>query len=179
MHTTVAARNFRGLATIPAGSSGGAFARKVTLCRCVLDEGVPLALRVRGTSMLPSLWPFETIVVRRIDTAGARVGDVVLFERGGELIVHRVVAAGRDATWITRGDALPTNDPPVDASALLGVVTSVHRRGRSRPMADRLTSGERALAWIVQRSVLVRRGLDRLNGAFFPRARAVKDARAC
>jgi hypothetical protein len=179
VNTTVAARNFRGLATIPAGNTGDAFARKVALCRCVLAEGVPLALRLRGTSMLPALWPFETIVVRAIDPGGARVGDVVLLARGGELVVHRIVAAAGDETWITRGDAMPANDAPVAASALLGVVTSVHRRGHARPMADRLTSAERALAWLVQRSVCVRRTLDRLNGALLARARAVKNARAC
>ena len=172
MDTTVAARNFRGLATIPVGNTEDAFVRKVALCRCVLAEGVPLALRVRGTSMLPTLWPFETIIVRAIEPAGARIGDVVLLERGGELVVHRIVAAGRDATWVTRGDALPANDAPIAASALLGVVIGVQRLGRARPMADRLTAAEQALAWLVQRSVLVRRMLDRLNGALFARVPA-------
>jgi len=177
VNTTIAARNFRRLATIPAGNTGEAFARKVALCRCVLGEGVPLALRVRGTSMLPSLWPFETIVVRAIDAAGARVGDVVLFERGGELIVHRIAAAAGDGTWVTRGDSLPADDAPVTASALLGVVTSVHRFGVARPIANRLTAAERALAWLVQRSVLVGRLLDWFSGALFARARGEERAR--
>jgi signal peptidase len=63
-------------------------------------------------SMTPSLPPGTLAVVRPVDPAGVRVGDVITFQlRSGDptVVTHRVVAVGYDGTgqprWHTQGDA--------------------------------------------------------------------------
>ena len=95
-------------------------------------------LRVLGGSMAPAIHPRDILVV-----AGCRVGDlrphdVVLFTRDGRLVAHRLIEVGLRAgrrVLITRGDALWTDDAPVDAGDLLGRIVSVGRRGVFRAPA--------------------------------------------
>jgi signal peptidase I len=140
---------------------------RIALCRCALASGTPLRLRIRGTSMLPALWSGDAVSVVAANPADVGAGDVVAFARNGHLVVHRVVrrasGSGR-AAIVTRGDTRLDEDPPVDASELLGVVTAVHRFGADRPVDRRPPALARAVAWTVRRSALVRTALDRLNG---------------
>jgi len=84
--------------------------------------------------MLPSVRPGDLLCVRHPDAAEAQAGDIVLFSREGRLFAHRVVRKVRsrgECCWITRGDSLPDDDPPVSRQELLGRVTCI-LRGRSR-----------------------------------------------
>ena len=98
---------------------------------CLAGE---LRLRVTGTSMMPSVWPGDILHIRRQDATAALPGDIVLVHRQGRLCAHRVVkkiTKGGEPCWITRGDSLPDDDPPVSRQELLGRVTCI-LRGRSR-----------------------------------------------
>ena len=107
--------------------------------RCQLAEEVlclagELRLRVTGTSMLPSVWPGDILHIRRQDTIESLPGDIVLVRRQGRLCAHRVVkkiSKEGEPYWITRGDSLPDDDPPVSGQELLGRVTCI-LRGRAR-----------------------------------------------
>ena len=109
--------------------------------RCQLAEEVlclagELRLRVTGTSMLPSVWPGDILHIRRQDAAESLPGHIVLVRRQGRLCAHRVVkkiSKEGQPYWITRGDSLPDDDPPVSGQELLGRVTCI-LRGRSRPI---------------------------------------------
>ncbi|MGB7602413.1 MAG: S24/S26 family peptidase [Candidatus Sulfotelmatobacter sp.] len=135
-----------------------------------------------GWSMLPFLWPGETLVVERIsrdnetdnetnqdqdkDKDRVRVGDVVLVRRGSGLCAHRVVAVAgtsENPQWITRGDALPAPDRPVAPKALLGRVAYVIREGRLIALSADLSAAESLIARIVRRSVLAARTFVYLN----------------
>jgi signal peptidase I len=142
------------------------FSAKVELCRGALAAGTPLRLRIRGTSMLPALWPGDVVSIRPIRLDDVRPGEIAVFVRNRHFVVHRVIRASEDGgvpAFVTRGDAQRCDDPPVAASALLGVVETVHRFGRSRPLPRRPPLFSRAVAWTVQRSPGARRFLDRLN----------------
>ena len=98
---------------------------------CLAGE---LRLRVTGTSMMPSVWPGDILHIRRQDTIESLPGDIVLVRRQGRLCAHRVVkkiSKEGEPYWITRGDSLPDDDPPVSRHELLGRVTCI-LRGRSR-----------------------------------------------
>ena len=75
---------------------------------------------VEGGSMTPHLEDGDVALVRRVDPASLRVGDVVIFGRDGQTIVHRIVerSAQADGTLVftTKGDANPVADAPVPAS---------------------------------------------------------------
>ncbi|TNM64348.1 signal peptidase I [Streptomyces sp. NP160] len=77
-------------------------------------------------SMAPGMPAGSVAVVRPVDPASLRAGDVVTYEvaGGGALITHRVVATDHDASGAlqltTRGDANDDDDQPVPASAVRG-----------------------------------------------------------
>jgi hypothetical protein len=121
-------------------------------------------LAVTGTSMLSSIWPGDILEVRRQNAAEIRQGEVVLFERDGRLLAHRVVAkvgGPERALLVTRGDALRAPDSPVSPEELLGRVTAILRGGRR--LEPRLTRWGRVASWVLSRSDLCTRLALRLK----------------
>jgi signal peptidase I len=96
----------------------------------------------RGASMLPTIFPGDTLEIRSGRFDDVRVGDVVLTRNGDHLCTHRVVReevqAGR-RVLITAGDALPFEDPqPIRENQFLGRVDHIVRGGaRFKPEAAR------------------------------------------
>src|SRR5579885_1120567 len=90
----------------------------------VLQTSGKLILQVTGWSMLPTIFPGDTLIVERCSASSTREGDIVLVSRDGRLIVHRLLGktceANRSSSIHTRGDSMPTVDPPVKERQLLG-----------------------------------------------------------
>ena len=117
-------------------------------------------LRVTGTSMLPAVRPGDVLTVRRDQGFDARPGEIALFGRDGRLWAHRVVSVSRAAggpIWITRGDALERDDPPVSLHEMLGRVVSIERGGERIEPRNRRTPYERLLSALLRRSRLALR----------------------
>jgi hypothetical protein len=121
----------------------------------VLKSAGQARLAVTGTSMLPSIWPGDILEVHRQSVAEIVPGDVVLRERNGAFLAHRVV---EKVDWpertllITRGDALRAPDRPIAPEELLGRVTAILRGGRR--LEPRLTPWGRFASWVLSRSDL-------------------------
>lgn len=105
-------------------------------------------LRVVGTSMVPAILPDDVVSVRRASLRDIAVGDVVLFELRGRLIIHRVVStsvpsssACGEAVLRTRGDRVLYDDAPVTSSELLGRVEWVERGSTKTDAGFRAASG--------------------------------------
>jgi len=106
---------------------------RVDLCTEILRQGV-VRLRLRGVSMLPSLWPGDLLTIEGTSHDEIIPGDLVLVMRHNLFFVHRLVETRRGPcglSWITRGDALLHNDFPVDRSELLGRVVEICRAERT------------------------------------------------
>jgi signal peptidase I len=131
----------------------------------VLRSFGSLRFRATGWSMLPTVWPGDTLVVKRVSPDQVHAGDVVLVGREGRLCAHRVVSAQDSGRlhWITQGDAMPAPDRPVSASELLGRVDYLIRAGRLIQVPSALTMAESLVAKIVQRSVPAARALVYLH----------------
>jgi hypothetical protein len=133
-----------------------------------------LRLRVVGSSMLPTLWPGDLISVSDREVDRALPGDLVVFRLGDRLVTHRVVEVRKTKSevrspksviqirspespleFVTRGDALSANDPPVSSQDLLGRVVAVERGVRRH--APRQSPAGRVMSWIFGRSELVTR----------------------
>ncbi|MGA9508944.1 MAG: S24/S26 family peptidase [Candidatus Sulfotelmatobacter sp.] len=163
----------------------GAIAEDENAVKCELAAQIlrsfgTLRFVATGWSMLPSIWPGETLVVERIaenkydkdkdkddkDNDHARVGEIVLVGREGRLCAHRVVAVvgtSENPQWITQGDALPAPDSPVEAKELLGRVAYVLRGGKLIELSADLSAAENLIARIVRRSVPAARAFVYLN----------------
>jgi signal peptidase I len=81
-------------------------------------------LKALGSSMIPAIWPGDTLLVELRTLSGLGVGDVAVYLRGERLFAHRVVKIGseRERTVITRGDAMAHDDPPLLADEIVGRV---------------------------------------------------------
>jgi signal peptidase I len=107
---------------------------RLTLAAQMLNSHGVVRLELRGTSMLPSLWPGDLLTIQRVAHDEVVAGDIVLVMRDNRFFVHRLIEkrqVGGCCSWITRGDAMPQNDPPAAASELLGRVTLIRRGMRS------------------------------------------------
>lgn len=142
-------------------------AAKCELAAQVLRSFGTLRFTATGWSMLPSVWPGETLVVERVSQDQVRVGDVVLVGREGRLCAHRAIEKVDDSEghqWITQGDALPVPDCPVAGSQLLGRVTYLIRGGKLVTLPSELGVIDTIIARVVRHSVPAARALVYLNG---------------
>lgn len=103
------------------------------LASVVRDAG-RASLRVTGLSMLPAIRPGDVLSIERVELSdgGAdelRPGQIILYNRNGRLTAHRIVSRS-GGYLVTRGDRLPTCDPPVRASEVIGRVAGIKRNGR-------------------------------------------------
>lgn len=126
-----------------------------------------LRLEVTGWSMLPSVWPGDTLVIESATSDGVSEGDIVLFGRDRRLFAHRVVPGKsdqRDRGILTRGDAMPQADPPVSENELLGKVSHIVRNGKCIAPSKSLRFPERAVAALVRSSEVAARVVVGLYG---------------
>jgi signal peptidase I len=141
-------------------------ALKCELAGEVLRSFGHLRFRATGWSMLPSVWPGQTLVVERVSPDQVQIGDVVLVGRDGRLCAHRVVSVTEDAgspQWITRGDANSTPDRPVSEGELLGRIDYLLRAGSLIPVPAELSLVQRLIAELVRRSTTAARALVYLH----------------
>jgi hypothetical protein len=118
--------------------------------------------------MLPTVWPGDVLSVRRHNVVEALPGDIVLFEREGRLVAHRVVErtiCQDKMQWVTRGDSVGSNDAPVSCHELLGRVTAIERG--SRRLTPHQSSASRLISWILCRSDFCTRLVLRLGKTGF------------
>jgi signal peptidase I len=146
--------------------SGPESALKRELAIEVLRSFGTLRFAATGWSMLPSMWPGDTLMVERVGPDQIHVGDVVLVGRDGRLCAHRVVSRPEDTEnprWVTQGDAMAACDQPVRENELLGRVSSLIRAGKIVAVTTELSVVERLVARIVRRSVRAARALVYLH----------------
>jgi signal peptidase I len=128
---------------------------KCELAGEVLRSSGRLRLRVTGWSMLPAIFPGDTLVIERASSESVGKGDIVLFHRDRRMFVHRVSGksgSARNLQIVTQGDGMPNPDPPVSGSQLLGKVSFVVRDGRCLEPAKSPNFPMRAVAAMVRRS---------------------------
>jgi len=128
---------------------------KLELATEVLRSGGAIRLQALGTSMLPSVWPGDVLSIEPAPGKDVVPGDIVLVVRDGRFFVHRLIEK-RESHWITRGDSLPQNDPPLAEAQVLGKVSLIHRRTGDIVPKPRLAVFSRALAWMLCRWDLFR-----------------------
>jgi SOS-response transcriptional repressor LexA len=133
---------------------------KLDLAAEVLRTGGRLRLLALGNSMLPSIWPGDVLCIEHKSGEEVVPGDIVLVARDGRFFVHRLMEKCTSG-WITRGDSLPQNDPPVEETQVLGKVCFVHRKNGMLIPSSRASLAKRMLActlcrWDLLRNVALR-----------------------
>lgn len=78
--------------------------------------------RILSGSMEPILITGEIVLVNTNDVH-AKVGEVIAFQIGDHVVIHRVVEILADGSYVTKGDANVTNDlRPVEQWQILGTM---------------------------------------------------------
>ncbi len=90
----------------------------------------PLRLTVTGNSMRPLLQAGDGVVVQSIDPLALRPGDMIVVQRGGEWITHRLVVVD-ERGWHTHGDATCYGDEAASAAQIVGRVIAIERNGQT------------------------------------------------
>jgi hypothetical protein len=86
-----------------------------------------LRLRVRGESMLPTLWPGDVVEIASCSIEDVRPGEIVLAVREARFFLHRVVGRSSTGGFLLRGDSMPHPDPKFSDCALIGRMESSPR----------------------------------------------------
>ena len=152
---------------LAAQALGDANALKCELAGALLRSSGTLRLRVTGWSMLPTIWPGDTLVVERASSSDILQGDVVVFSNGRRFVAHRVVvknSGSGDSMVQTQGDALSRPDSPVAHDELVGKVSFIMRKGKQVKPARSLRLPERAVAAVFRRSTLAARVVVGVHG---------------
>lgn len=93
----------------------------------VVHSGSGVRISVSGRSMGPAFASVVEIQVVSCDSSSIKPGQLVVFQRDGHWIVHRVMGSLRGAdgpAYLTKGDGLAQLDhPAVQLSEIKGVVT--------------------------------------------------------
>jgi signal peptidase I len=85
-----------------------------------------LRLTVTSDSMRPLLRAGDSVVVRPIDPYALRPGEVIVAQRGGEWITHRLVVVD-ERGWHMHGDNTRYGDEVASASEIVGRVIAIER----------------------------------------------------
>jgi signal peptidase I len=132
-----------------------------------------VSLRVASCSMLPVLWPGDVIAVRRVEDRDITPGKLVVYLAKDFLVrqtvrwdpaaesmtngvvvtmftVHRAVRWERGAL-ITRGDAIPVDDSPVQPASILGEVVAIQRRRARLVPKEQLTGAQKLFCFFLHR----------------------------
>jgi hypothetical protein len=142
----------------PEFTFGDAQALQCELAAETLRSSGTLRLRVSGWSMVPTLWPGDTLVIEPAESSAVCPGDIVLFTRHQRFFAHRVMGKSSPDRGIrTRGDAMAQMDAPVSNPELLGRVVSIERRGKSIAPSRELNVASRSVAAMVRRAPIAAR----------------------
>jgi len=142
---------------------------KLELATELLRAGGMIRIKALGTSMLPTIWPGDILQIESMTRGELVVGDIVLVQQEKRIVIHRLTSTD-GAQWITRGDAVPQNDPPVMPTDVLGRVTQIQRHNRATKLNSRVTPVRRALAWMLCHSQICREFALRARSAWYERA---------
>jgi signal peptidase I len=154
---------------------------KCKLAETVLRRFGILRLKVTGRSMLPSIWPGDILVIHRRDIRQVLPGNIVLFSRNGQLIVHRVISVRdrpKNPGVVTQGDSLACPDSPITGAELLGKVAFIFHCGAWTEPPAQLGLRARAVAALLAHFSLATRVLVRWRATRqYPESREVVSAR--
>jgi signal peptidase I len=89
-----------------------------------------LRLTITSDSMRPLLRTGDVVVVQPIDPLTLQPGEVIVVQRGGEWITHRLVAMD-ERGWHTHGDNTTYADEAARADQIVGRVSAIERGGQT------------------------------------------------
>jgi hypothetical protein len=139
---------------LPNALESTALSRNVVKMLC--DRGAEPRVAMRGNSMLPVL--HEPMVLQLVRYAGEpKLGDVLVFAHGDQLIAHRYLMRMRNGSLVLAGDAMPGRYDVIGPEHVVGTVKAVwSNAGDGAERVDRRSHRARGLCSAIYRLACVR-----------------------
>jgi hypothetical protein len=132
-------------------------AERSALAADALRRGGRLRMQVRGESMLPSVWPGDTVEIADCELEQIHPGEIVLALREDRLFLHRFLAHHGQEGFLLRGDSMAGPDPIFPSTAFHGKLIQIVRAGRAISIPAPLRPWSRALGLLLCYSGIIRR----------------------
>jgi hypothetical protein len=122
----------------------------------LLEKGKPMRFAPTGSSMAPFIRHGETVTIMPCAPNHVKPGDIVLYATESDHVgspkrLHRVIekkVVGKKCLFVTKGDAVPDLDLPIQAGQILGKVSAIEKR-RWELDLDRPWAKTIHLAWFL------------------------------
>lgn len=154
-----------------------AHAQKLEAVTSLLRTAGAVRLKALGTSMLPTIWPGDILVIATTPHQKLVCGNLIAVCTRDRIRVHRLLSKA-GLHWITRGDSMPQNDPPIAPADVMGTVFEIWRARRRIIPQTRLRLLARGLAWLLSFSMICRIAL-RLRSVWIHRMRHANASQLC
>lgn len=95
-------------------------------CKEELILGRTVRVVASGYSMIPTIWPGETVEISPISIEDVIVGDLIAFQRIHHIVVHRVIRKQNAESYFllkSQGDSNLKEDEPITTDIFLGKVS--------------------------------------------------------
>ncbi len=117
------------------------------------DRGRGLRFRVASGSMYPLLEVGDVVKVTRAEPSRLRIGDVVAFQNGRSVVVHRIIGkswSNQQLSFRHRGDA-GVSSGNIAAQDIIGRVSVIEKEGREIFLdTPRYIISNKILGWRLQ-----------------------------
>jgi len=143
--------------------TGPVQAQKCELVSQALLSNAMVRIRALGTSMLPTIWPGDILVIEPGALEHFVTGDLIVAETLRDVRVHRLISKA-GPHWMTRGDSMPQDDPVIRPEDVLGRVSAIRRGQRVIIPQRRLLLVTRGLAWLLSFAMICRIALRLRSG---------------
>jgi len=103
----------------------------------LLADGYHVRIKTNGLSMCPLIWTGDKVTIS--PQKDVNIGDVIVFNRGGRMVGHKVVRMFEKSGiqyYRTRGDSFFRLDEPITAGQILGKIIRIERG--NIPLARRI-----------------------------------------
>jgi hypothetical protein len=132
------------------------------VARLLLGAGRSVETRIHGRSMGTAIADGSAIRIEPADASGLRRGDVVAYQRGEEIVAHRLVCRVDGERFVALGDGNWFPDEVFGRAALLGRVVAIDsgEGWRAVPAAPARAAKQRLVA---RMTILLTLALARLR----------------
>ncbi len=105
----------------------------IEMVQTALHNGQEITIAANGWSMYPCLFPADIVKIHPTPFSDLKKGDVIVFQRKEQLIVHRYIAPNK-----SQGDSCIRADEPINATNYLGKVTAFQRKNKEMKTINQL-----------------------------------------
>ena len=100
------------------------------IIKIAFDNNQPAIFKVRGMSMFPLLRDQRDSVKLELIKEDPKKRDIILYKRdNGQFVLHRIIKV-KDGIYTLVGDNQHVKEYPIRRDQILGVVTSIVRKGK-------------------------------------------------